>query len=95
MKRPFRLDADRIRRKLQDPETRAVYEALGTPTIESLLRLYTGGPTEARRFVGEAPVLTDDRPRLEYFLSLDPPQPLDITQLRGDVRAILSGSGSN
>jgi spermidine synthase len=91
-KRPFRLNADRIRRKLQDPETRAVYEALGTPTIESLLRLYTAGPEDARRFVGEGPVLTDDRPSLEYFLSLDPPRPLDITRLRGDVRAIFSGS---
>jgi spermidine synthase len=88
-KRPFRLAVDRIRRKLDDPETRAVYEALGTPTVESLLRLYTGGPDEARRFVGEGRILTDDRPSLEYFLSLEPPQPLDVTLLRGDVRAIL------
>jgi hypothetical protein len=40
-----------------------------------------------RAFVGEGPVLTDDLPLVEYFLSLPRDRPIDIRTLRGDVRS--------
>jgi hypothetical protein len=43
-----------------------------------------------RRFVGPGPVLTDDQPLLEYHRSLPrQDQALDLSTLRGDVRAIV------
>ena len=44
--------------------------------VATLKRIYTAGPDEIREFVGDGPILTDDKPVTEYFLSLpkdDPP----------------------
>ena len=38
--------------------------------LATLKRIYTAGPAEARAFAGDGPILTDDRPVIEYFLSL-------------------------
>lgn len=38
--------------------------------IATLKRIFIAGPEEIREFVGEGPVLTDDKPMIEYFLSL-------------------------
>ena len=51
---------------------------------------YTAVPDEMRRFVGAGPLLTDDRPLLEYHRSLpDDPEPLDLSGVRGDVNRIV------
>lgn len=44
--------------------------------VATLKRIYIAGPNEIREFLGDGPVLTDDKPVIEYFLSLpknDPP----------------------
>jgi hypothetical protein len=39
-----------------------------------------------RRFVGEGPILTDDKPLLEYHRSIrHSGPPVDVSSLRGDV----------
>ncbi len=38
--------------------------------IATLKRIFIAGPEEIRAFVGDGPVLTDDKPMIEYFLSL-------------------------
>ena len=38
--------------------------------LATLRRLYTAGPNEAKAFAGNGPILSDDRPVIEYFLSL-------------------------
>ena len=38
--------------------------------LATLKRIYTAGPEEAREFAGDGPVVSDDRPVIEYFLSL-------------------------
>ena len=38
--------------------------------VATLKRIYVAGAEEVRAFVGDGPVLTDDRPVIEYFLSL-------------------------
>jgi spermidine synthase len=38
--------------------------------LATLKRIYTAGPQEAKAFAGEGPLLSDDRPVIEYFLSL-------------------------
>jgi len=52
--------------------------------------VFTAGPEALRAFVGEGPILTDDQPRVEYFLSLpehDPP--IDLSPLKGGTRKYL------
>lgn len=38
--------------------------------IATLRRIFLAGPDEMREFAGEGPILTDDKPMIEYFLSL-------------------------
>jgi len=72
------------------PETRLALDDIGLDSFETLASWYVAGPDELRRFVGPGPVLTDDRPLVEYHRSLpagDPP--VDLAGLRGDVGAII------
>ena len=38
--------------------------------VATLRRIFLAGPEELREFAGDGPVLTDDKPMIEYFLSL-------------------------
>jgi spermidine synthase len=91
--RPLVLEQDAFERKLEKPESREALERMGLGTFKALIGRYTAGPDELRAFVGPGPVLTDDRPLTEYFLSL--PQndrPVDLSNVRGDVsRHVLRG----
>jgi len=57
--------------------------AAGLHDADSLLGQYFAGPEDLRRFLGEGPILTDDRPMLEYYLSLPRDErPLDPSGLQ-------------
>ena len=49
------------------------------------LKLFVAGPDELRQFVGDGPVLTDDKPMVEYFLSLPRDRDVNLSGVRGDV----------
>ena len=86
-KRPLVLRRGDFDWKLQAPGRREALLELGTDSFEKLLGAYRAGPDELRRFVGRGPILTDDRPLVEYFLSLPRDRAIDISALRGDVRS--------
>ena len=88
--RPLRLKAADFDWKLAVPEARAALQDLGYPSFEALVSQYRAGPEELRALVGPGPVLTDDRPLVEYFLSLDREGTIDLSGLRPDSRAILA-----
>jgi spermidine synthase len=57
--------------------------AAGFRDPESLLGHHVASPEDLRRFIGTGPILTDDRPLLEYYLSLPvDDRPLDLSGLR-------------
>ena len=60
---------------------------LGVTSFDQLTRAYIAGPDEMRAFVGEGPILTDDLPLVEYFLSLPRDKNIDIRGLRGSVES--------
>jgi spermidine synthase len=87
-KRPLVLKRDTVDLLRQHPETRAALNAVGLTSWAALRDWYTGGAEEMRAFVGEGPILTDDRPLVEYHHWLPRPDaqpPLGLTALRGDV----------
>lgn len=86
-KRPLVLRRSDFEWKLQVPGRREALAELGIDSFEALLAAYRAGPDELRRFVGPGPVLTDDRPLVEYFLSLPRDRGVDLSGLRGDVRS--------
>lgn len=82
---PALVDAKRAR-----PETRAALDEVGLDSFETLVSWYVAGPDELRRFVGPGPLLTDDRPLVEYHRSLpasDPP--VNLAGVRGDVQPLI------
>jgi spermidine synthase len=84
-KRPLVLDPAAFARQLQDEQTRAALARVGLTSFAALLAMYRAGPDELRAYVGPGPILTDDRPLVEYFLSLPRREARrDVSGLRGD-----------
>jgi spermidine synthase len=69
-KRPAAIERAVFDQKKQMPRMSEILESLGLSDFDSLMELYTAGPDSMRSFAGEGPILTDDRPLIEYFLSL-------------------------
>jgi spermidine synthase len=85
--RPLRIDPGALDRLRQDDTTRAALDAVGLTGFDTLRSWYTAGADEMRAFVGEGPVLTDDRPLVEYHHFLPRPEeqpPLNLSSLKGD-----------
>ena len=89
-KRPLRLDPARVTRAMSEREVAASLAEIGIRDLASLLEIYAAGPEELRAYVGDGPLLTDDRPMVEYYLSLPLGEaPADLSRIRGDVGRII------
>lgn len=87
-RRPLALDPGALDRLRETPQTRAALNEVGLTGWQELRSWYTAGPDEMRAFVGPGPILTDDRPMVEYHHWLPRPEdqpPLDLSPLKGDV----------
>jgi spermidine synthase len=82
---PLRLRKQDFDWKLEVPARREMIAALGVKDFDDLLRLYVAGPAELRDYVGDGPILTDDRPLVEYFLSLPRDRNPNLAGVKGDV----------
>jgi len=69
---PLTLTPEAFARRLQEPGVREALAPLGVTDYASLAALHRADGPALRAFVGEGPLLTDDRPLVEYFLSLPP-----------------------
>lgn len=91
--RPLTIDPATIDRLRSHPATREGLDAIGLTGFDVLRSWYTAGADEMRAFVGDGPVLTDDRPLVEYSHWLPPTHeqpPLDVSSMKGDVTRIVS-----
>jgi spermidine synthase len=79
---PLELRRRDFESKLLRPNFAHAMRALNVTTFDDLLKMYTAGPDALRAFVGNGPILTDDRPLIEYFLSLPRGSPPDLSALR-------------
>jgi spermidine synthase len=55
-------------------------------TFDAFLESFQAGPDEIRALIGPGPLLTDDQPLAEYFLSLPRDRQPNLAALKGDVR---------
>jgi spermidine synthase len=83
---PLKLRRRDFEWKLQVPGRAQGMKDVRIETFDALLQAFAAGPDEIRAYVGAGPLLTDDRPLAEYFLSLPRDRPPDLTSLKGDVR---------
>lgn len=82
---PLVIERAAFDRKLADPATAEALAAMGLHHFDRLLQLFVAGPEQLRAFAGPGPILTDDRPTVEYFLTLPREPEVDLSGLRGDV----------
>ncbi len=82
---PLQLKRSTFERKLQMPGSAQGLRDLNIQSFDQLKGAFRAGPDDLRKFVGDVPLLTDDRPLAEYFLSLSRDRDPDLSQLKGDV----------
>ena len=93
---PLQIEPAALERMRANPATREALDAIGLTSFDVLRSWYTAGADEMRTFVGAGPILTDDRPLVEYHHWLPPANeqpPLDLSALKGDVNRIVAGGG--
>ncbi len=91
--KPLAIDPSALARMRQHPETREALDAVGLTRFEALRSWFTAGPDDMRAFVGDGPLLTDDRPLVEYHHWLPRPEaqpPLNVSVLKGDVTRFIT-----
>ncbi len=66
---PLTIDADRLRGAFGNRELRKSLQDIGVEDVLSLLGTFLHGPDTLRDYAAQAPIVTDDRPWLEYRFS--------------------------
>ena len=66
---PETIDAGRFRQAFQDPDLAKALRDIGVEDELSLLGTFLRGPETLRAYASTAPIVTDDRPLLEYGMS--------------------------
>ena len=81
--RPLTIDRGSLAERIARSGLVDTLSSIGFGGSDQMVAHYAAGPSELRRFLGPGPILTDDRPRLEYYLSLpDGDRPVDLSRLR-------------
>jgi spermidine synthase len=63
---PIELDAPRIQRRFAQPEVVAALAEAGVGSAPALVATWVTDRAGLERYAGDAPAVTDDRPRIEY-----------------------------
>lgn len=86
----LRVDPAAVARRLADPGARAGLAEVGFLKPQDVLFQFRADAAELRAYVGEGPILTDDRPLLEYFRRQDiTGPPPDLARFSGDQSKVL------
>jgi spermidine synthase len=77
-KKPFEFSRSAYEQRRTNPEFRKLFDW----TYDQLIEMYVAGPPDVVRAIGDEPILTDDKPVIEYFLSIpQDEQALDVSRL--------------
>jgi hypothetical protein len=68
---PLRLSRSELESRLADPAARASLAEVGLNHAQDVLSQFRATDAELRAYAGPGPILTDNRPLLEYFLALN------------------------
>lgn len=78
-KQPLKLSRKDFDWKLESPDYKPALAAIGINSFDDLMGLYRGDRKGLMAHIGDGPLLSDDRPMLEYFLSLPRDQQMDLS----------------
>lgn len=82
---PLEINASDYVDRLTKPGTGIALAQAGLGDVDQLRAMYTAGREELAAYAGDGALLTDDRPRLEFWKSAGAgrDRPLDLTDLQG------------
>jgi spermidine synthase len=91
---PLKIDPRALAMRMSEPAVAEDLTANGLRSPEDVLATFIVADEKLAAFVGDAPSLTDDRPRLEYYnwYPLSPVSVGELKRLREPVEAYLAGS---
>lgn len=69
--------------KVAYPQVQAVFAETNMGTFEQLVGQYFSNREQMERYLGPGPLLRDDRPVTEYFLSMPPAEPVNLAPYAG------------
>lgn len=69
-KQPLDISSGALEKRLEHSEGAGAASDIGIHTVNDLLSQYAGDAPTIREKIGDGPVITDDHPRNEYFLSI-------------------------
>jgi spermidine synthase len=89
---PLKVDLGEWRRRMQVPGLRDDMAAIGFHSPEDLAATFVAAGRALNGFIGDGPIVTDNRPRIEYFNSypIDPMSYDDITKHREPIDGYLT-----
>jgi len=86
---PITIDRARLQARFADPKLTAVLRDSGITSPNDFLSRFNATGDEVRARIGPGPIITDDRPSIEYFRSLPQDGPPDVTRYSRNIQAIL------
>jgi spermidine synthase len=87
---PIFVDEQALVAAFADPVLAPTLAAAGLNSPEDFLNMYMGDRDEALRFAGPGPVITDDRPYVEYYRSLPVDDlPPNVQGFSRDIRKVI------
>ncbi len=89
LQEPHQRSTAALDRRLQDAALRAELQKVRLPTTQDLLARFNASEQELRRIVGEGPIITDDRPYIEFFRSLPKNHPPNMSLYSRDQRQVI------
>jgi spermidine synthase len=87
-KEPMTLSKSRIEAMLAQPSTLKPLVLMNVESFDHLVRMFRASPADIRAYLGDGPLLTDDKPALEYFATL-PQGERDLTKIGRDTRGLI------
>ncbi|BAN48439.1 hypothetical protein PCA10_27070 [Metapseudomonas resinovorans NBRC 106553] len=82
---PLELDVPRIRQRFSQPQVAAALAEVGVDSVSALLATWVTDRAGLVRYAGDAPAVTDDRPRIEYAPWV---RPKEITRVLPELLAL-------
>jgi spermidine synthase len=87
-KQPLTVSRGRIESMLNDPAKREILALMHVESADHLERMFRASPADIQAFLGDGPLLTDDKPAIEYFASL-PRDDRGLTRIGRDPSAVI------
>jgi spermidine synthase len=88
-KSPIKIDRAALERRFADPTLQSELAKASLPSAGEMLTHFNASEDELRRVVGDGPIITDDRPYIEFFRNLPNDEPPNMKLYSRNLAGLL------